>query len=141
MKDGQKVFLIGIIVLVIIAFIAFGIGMAFQRVRLSRFYSVRSGVGMYAGPMRGWTMGPQMMRGYRTGALSGTITNISGNTVIVKLSNGSTKTINLSSSTQYSQVSTASQSNLQQGQNVTITGQLQQGGSLNANSLRINLTQ
>ena len=146
MKNESKIVGIALILIVIIGFIAFGVGMAFQRVRLAGgFYYGRPGVVRYGfGSGRFGMMGyGGMMNGswMRNGVLNGTISAISGNQVTIKLPDGSTRTISLSSSTQYSQLSTASQSNLQQGQNVTITGQISQNGSISAQTFRINPAQ
>lgn len=143
MKNESKIIGIALILVVIVGFIAFGVGMAFQRARLARgFYYGRPMMNFQYGVRpQNFGFGPNIgFNGMqmRRGVLNGTITGISGNQVTLKLPDGSTRAVNLSSSTQYSQLSTASQSNLQNGQNVTITGQTSSNGSVSAQTLRIN---
>lgn len=143
MKE-QKSTIVAIILIIIVAVIAFWGGIAFQRVHSNRAYSVMPG--SMNGFGQGRFMGRPMMgfgtrsgqAGFARGAVNGTVTNISGNQVTVKLPNGITRTVNLSSTTQYLQTSTASQNSLSLGQNVTIMGQGSQNGSLSAQTVTIN---
>ena len=143
-----KLALGAIIAILIIGVILFGFIVTMQRSRLRRFYNWPGAVNVYRmrEVMRGrfWQPGFSVMRprfGFQSGLINGTITNISGSGITIKLPDGTNRTVNITSSTQYSQLTTVTQSNLKQGQNVTITGQLDQKGSLSAQQLRINLSQ
>jgi hypothetical protein len=75
---------------------------------------------------------------FRGGAVIGSILSISGNIMTVKLADGSSKNIVLSSSTTYSNTAPAQESDLKVGSNVAVFGTTNSDGSVTATSVQIN---
>ncbi len=80
----------------------------------------------------------QFQRGNGGGRVAGEILSIDNNTMTVKMPDGSSKIVILSDTTQYTQSSQGSQSDLQVGQQVGVFGVTNSDGSVTAQDVQIN---
>ncbi len=143
MKEQHKSLLLTGLLVVIVAFIAFVAGTT-----VGRWHAV-SGLRSPASIMNrpGWASGKlnynpraRMLDKGKVN-LNGTITAINGNQVTLRMTDGTSRTVTLSSSTQYTQLTSVTQTSLKNGQNVTISNLPVQNGSSSAQVVRINPTQ
>jgi len=74
----------------------------------------------------------------RGGAVTGSILSMDSKSITVKLADGSTKIILFSSSTTYSNTTTASQTDLKVGSTVAVMGAANSDGSVTATNVQIN---
>jgi hypothetical protein len=78
-----------------------------------------------------------MMRG-GTGAVSGSVLSMDANSITVKLADGSSKIVLFSTSTTYSNIAVAAQTDLKVGSEVAVFGAANSDGSVTATSVQIN---
>lgn len=137
MSAQNRTYLLGVILIIIALALGLYIGAYhFRRAGAVFTRSSRPGTGMMQ--RRGFGNRNFANRGFMGRGASGQITNISGNTVTITLPNGTTEKINLSNSTAYSKIDSASQGDLKQGETILVVGSKSQDGSISAQSIRIN---
>lgn len=130
----QKNLLITIIIIVIVAAGAFYGGMQYQKSRLEQF-----GTGQFAQGARGFGQTGMMQRRFGgNGAVVGDILSVSGSTMTVKLADGSSKIVLLSSATTINKAATATQSDLKAGEKVAAFGATNSDGSVTATNVQLN---
>jgi hypothetical protein len=134
--QNQKILIVGILVAVV-ALVA-GLFLGRWSLRTGRFTAFGQRTPMmgqfWSGPMMGRTFG---RGGFGKGALSGQITNISGNQMSLKLTNGNTVTVNLNNTTTFTQVNQLKQSDLKIGENVQVFGARSQDGTVSAQGVQV----
>jgi type II secretory pathway pseudopilin PulG len=123
-----------IIVIVIVAGIAFFGGMQYQKSQVSNF---AQGQGAFRQRMMGQGQG-QEQTAFRP--VRGDILSVDNNTLTVKLSDGSSKIVILSGSTTYMKEASATKDDLKTGNTVMITGASNSDGSVTAQNVQINPT-
>jgi hypothetical protein len=137
-KMKKNDILITIILVVVVGAVAFFGGMKYQEnTQTGGSRQFQAGQGQRAemmGQQSGNTMG---RNGFRP--VSGEIISINGeSSVTVKLSDGSTKIVLLSSSTAVDKTSVASKSDLKVGEKVAAFGQANSDGSITAQNIQLN---
>jgi hypothetical protein len=95
-------------------------------------------VGGVGGQRPTGTNGSRMGAGTGFRPVSGEITGLSGSTVTVVDSNGTASTVKVSNSTEVSQTTTGSLSDLQTGDQVLVMGSQSSDGSIAAESIQLN---
>jgi len=127
MKNNSLIFTI--IAVVIVGAIAFFGGMKYQQ---SQAAQTNMGNGQFA--LRGQN-GQARRFG---GANVGQIVSVDANSITLKLQDGSSKIINLSSNTTYSKTDSASKSDLKVGDRVAAFGTANSDGSIDAQNVQLN---
>ena len=131
MKKSTNSLAITILVAVLVGAVAFYGGMQFEKTKTGGTQAqLANGAG---GGQRGFgRFGGGA--GARNGArpVTGTIVSQDANSITVKMQDGSTKIVNLTSSTTINKSSTAAISDLKTGEQVTAFGQANSDGSVNA---------
>ena len=136
-KSLAKIVL-GLIFVLVIAAVSFGIGRVSNRrtnsfPHGSRMMSGREITNDQTGFGRGFAERGSMMNGSRRGVISGAITNISGDTLTVKDTDGTEYTVNVSSTTSIIIAGKVDKlSNLKSNESVRIFGPSNSDGSINA---------
>ncbi len=136
--------LLGILLVILIAALAFFVGWRIQRFQALRNGALSRRPALFGRMMQPFGNGALRRRGralgLRSGAggLSGQVSNVNGNQLQVTLPNGQTLNVTLNTGTAYSQVSSATQQSLRAGENVTIFGTRTANSSVSAQSVRIN---
>jgi len=128
-----------IIVAVIVAALAFFAGMQYQKSQVGSSAASQSGQGGQGGTFNGQRGGGGRAggRGFG-GATVGQILSVDANSITIKLRDGSSKIINLDSSTTISKTDTASQSDLKTGEMVAAFGMSNSDGSITAQNVQLN---
>lgn len=129
---------ITIVVAIVVAAVAFFGGMKYQQSH-ALASNANAGFGQNFG-RRG-----QNGQGARTGgrggfggANVGEIVSMDANSVTIKLQDGSSKIVNLSSSTTYSKTDTASKTDLKTGDRIAAFGTANSDGSITAQNIQVN---
>jgi len=128
--------LITIILVIVVGTGAFFGGMKYQQsTQTASFRQFQQGQGQRFGMMGqgGSTASRSAIR-----PVSGNIISSSDNSITVKLSDGSTKIVLLSSSTVVDKTSTASKSDLKVGEKIAAFGQTNSDGSITAQNIQLN---
>ncbi len=129
-----------IIIVVLVALVAGGLGffggMQYGQNKTPQFAQMmQNGAGQYGAPTRG---GQGARTGKRGGAVVGNILSIDNGTITVKLTNGSSKIIDVTGSTTYEKSDTAAVSDLKVGDRVAAFGAANSDGSVTATNVQIN---
>jgi hypothetical protein len=138
MKKNTQSIIIGVLVVIIVGAASFFGGMKYQQ---SKSLAGRPGMGQFAngGNMR--FQGANRTgaaRGGFGGLVTGDVVASDANSITVKLSDGSSKIVNLTNSTTYSKTDTASKSDVTNGTKVAIMGATNSDGSVTATNVEIN---
>jgi hypothetical protein len=121
-----------VILAVVVAAAAFWGGMTYEKSKAASFAGAGAG-GRFAGRFGGGAAGG----GQRMTPVSGQIVNTGSNTITVKLSDGSSKIVDLTGQTMISKSSKGSASDLTTGQQVTAFGATNSDGSITAQAVNV----
>ena len=139
MKNNSNNMIMMIIVAVVIAAVGFFGGMQYEKGKASTITNAAGGqfAGGPGGPGRqgGGRFGG---RGGGAGAIVGQIVSADSNSITVKLSNGSSKIVNISGNTKISKSDTATMSDLTTGAQVAAFGTPNSDGSITATAVQLN---
>jgi hypothetical protein len=129
--------IVTIVLLIVVAGVAFYGGITYQKSQ------IRSGFGQFAQTEAG--NGNRMMQrngasGNFGGATIGEILTTDANSITIKLQDGSSKIVNLSSSTNYTKSDSGSKADLKTGERVAAFGTSNSDGSITAQTVQINPT-
>jgi hypothetical protein len=142
MKKNNQSIIIAILVIIIIGVGAFFGGMKYQE---SKSLANRPGMGQFEGNegnmMFERTDGNTNVRRGFGGVVMGDVVSVDQNSITVKLSDGSSKIVNLTKSTTYSKTDAVSQSDVTNGTKVAVIGATNSDGSVTATRVEINPTQ
>ncbi len=127
---------ITIIVVIIVGAIAFFGGIKYQETKTpSAMGGEQISLGMKGGEQ---SQGGEKRTFKMGGATIGEIINVVGNSVTVKLEDGSSKIVNLSDKTTISKTATASATELQAGEKIAAFGASNSDGSITAQNIQLN---
>jgi flagellar basal body-associated protein FliL len=132
----NKNIIIIIIVLIVVAGGAFFAGMKYQQSKLT------SAFGQFAGARNGQAgqarqgVGQGQANGLRP--VMGQVLSSDGNSITVKMQDGSSKIVILTDSTSYSKTDSASKEDLKDGDNVAVFGTSNSDGSVTAQNVQLN---
>lgn len=124
-------YLITIVIAVIVAGGGFYAGMQYQKSKVptgNAFQQFRNGNGQ-SGMMRNGTRGRPIV---------GLMTSMDADTLTVKMQDGSSKIVNISSSTSFSKTDSASITDLKIGENIAVFGTDNSDGSVTAQNVQLN---
>lgn len=139
MKQKNLIITIGIVV--VVAAVAFFGGMQFQKTQRTQIGNFAGGQGNFQGRLgQGGGTGEPTRRfgGTGGGAVVGEIIAADDKSITVKLSDGSSKIVLLSSSTTINKADTATKSDLKTGVQVAAFGAANSDGSVTAQSIQLN---
>ena len=134
MKDNMIV--IAIVLIIVAGAAGFFAGMKYQQNQRGSFNPARFNRGNDGQFRRG--MGGNNQFGANGNIARGQITEVSDNSITVKLPDGSSKIIILSDKTTISKAATGSKSDLKSGETVAVFGTSNSDGSLTAQNIQLN---
>jgi hypothetical protein len=140
MKTNKSTLIIGILVAIIVAIVAFFGGVKYQQMQAAKnpgnmMFGAQGQRGQFIQRF-GKGGGPGGFPG--GGAVMGQIVSADADSITVKMKDGSSKIVNLSSSTKISKTDTASSSDLKTGQTVAVFGTTNSDGSVSAEKIQLN---
>lgn len=139
MKANKSNIIIVVLVVIIVAIAAFFGGVKYQEMHAAKnptnmMFGAQGQRGQFAQRF-GKGGGPG---GFAGGAVMGQIVSADAKSITVKMQDGSSKIVNLSSSTKISKTDTASSSDLKTGQTVAVFGTTNSDGSVTAQTVQLN---
>lgn len=138
-KNNSKNLIITIIVIVVVASSAFYGGMMYQKSQVaSRAAQFTQGAEVAGGRFGSRAGGARGGRGGFGGAVMGDVLSVDADSITVKLMDGSSKIVNLASTTTYSKSLTGSKTDLAAGIKVAVFGTSNSDGSVTAQNVSIN---
>jgi hypothetical protein len=140
MKANKSNIIIVILVVIIVGIAAFFGGVKYQEMHRTKnpanmMFGAQGQRGQFAQRF-GKGSGPGGFAG--GGAVMGQIVSADANSITVKMDDGSSKIVNLSSNTKISKTDTASVSDLKTGQKVAAFGTTNSDGSISAENIQLN---
>lgn len=137
MKKNSQSIIIAVLVIIIVASASFFGGMKYQQ---SKIGSKRFGMGQFAanGQNMRFSGRNNGARAGFGGIVAGDVVGVDANSITVKLSDGSSKIVNLTNSTTYTKTDTASKADVTTGTKVAVIGAKNSDGSVTATSIELN---
>lgn len=134
MKKNSQSIIIAVLVVIIVGTASFFGGMKYQE---SKSVAKRPGMGQFAanGGNARFQGRNAAMRG---GIVAGDVVGVDANSITIKLSDGSSKIVNLTNSTTYTKTDTASKAEVTTGTKVAVVGATNSDGSVTATSIELN---
>ena len=125
-----------VVIAIVVAAAAFFVGMKYQASKVMTTqatgqFGQNARFGQGSGRQRGG-------RGGFGGAAVGEVTALDANSITLKLQDGSSKIVNLSSSTTYSKTDTAAKSDIKVGDRIAAIGSAASDGSISAQNVQLN---
>jgi preprotein translocase subunit YajC len=129
-----------ILLAIVVGALSFFGGMKYQQSQTVNFrnngqFNFRGQTGMMGNAQR---TGTQRMRNGFGGGTIGEILSIDANSISVKLPDGSSKIVNMSTTTTIAKTATATKSELKTGENIMAFGEVNSDGSITATRIQLN---
>ncbi len=136
-NNSKKNLFVGVVLALIVAAGAFYAGVLYQKSQTRNTFGQFAREGRFGQGQIGMMRGGANNRGFG-GAVIGDIVSIDNDSLTVKLSDGSSKIVNLSSATTYSKTETGAKTDLKAGTKIAAIGTANSDGSVTAQNIQIN---